>query len=118
LIFLVLLAQEAVDGLVHGPRHVVFTLVVRVFAHFLLALLTILWRLFLPGFIPHLFPLVVSILLVLLLVLLVAFFLSFICNSAEFGVQLELAFECIKGGGHPNNLLAVWGFGSPESFGL
>ena len=45
---------------------------------------------------PFLFLLVVSILLVLLLVLLVALFLSFIYNSAEFGVQLELAFECVN----------------------
>jgi hypothetical protein len=118
LVFLVLLAQEAVGGLVHGPHHVMFTPVVCVFAHFFLALLTVLQRLFLPGFILLLFLAVVSILLVLLLVLLVALFLSFICNSAEFGVQLELAFECIKGGGHHNNLLVVWGFGSPESFGL
>ncbi len=102
----------------HGPRHVMLTPVVRVFAHFFLMLLTVLWWLFLSSFILLLFPLVVSILLVLLLVLLVALFLYFIRNSAEFGVQLELAFEHVKGGGHHNNLLVVWGFGSPESFGL
>ncbi len=113
-----LLAQEEVGGLVHSPCHVMFTPVVSVFAHFFLALLTILWRLFLPGIILLLFPSVVSILLLLLLVLLVALFLSFICNCAEFGVQVELAFEHIKGGGHRNNLLVIWGFGSPESFGL
>ncbi len=94
----VLLAQEAVGGLVHGPCHVVLTPVVRVFAHFFLMLLTVLWRLFLPGFILPLFPLVV--LLVLLLVLLVALFLPIIHNSAEFGVQLELALEHVKGSGH------------------
>jgi hypothetical protein len=88
-----LLAQEVVSELMHGPRHVVFTPVVSVLAHFFHALLTVLWQLFLPGFILLLFPLVASVLLVLLLVLLVALFLSFICNSAEFGVQLELAFE-------------------------
>ncbi len=65
-----------------------------------------------------LFPLVVSILLVLLLDLLGALFLSFIRNSAEFGVQLELALERVKGGSHRNNLLVIWSFGSPESFGL
>jgi hypothetical protein len=118
LVFLVLFAQEAVGGLVHGPCHLVLTPVVRAFAHFFLTLLTILWWLFLPGFILLLFLVVESILLVLLLVLLVALFLSFICNSAEFGVQLELAFERVKGGGHCNNLLVVWGFGSSESFGL
>jgi hypothetical protein len=48
----------------------------------------------------------------LLLVLVVALFLSFICNSAEFGAQLELAFERIEGGSHHNNLLVVWGFSS------
>jgi hypothetical protein len=114
----VLLAQEVVGGVVHGPRHVVLTPVVRVFGHFFLALLTILWRLFLPGFILLLFLLVVSILLVLLLVLLVVLFLSFICNSDEFGVQLELTFERIKGGSHRNNLLVDWKFSSPEYFGL
>ncbi len=118
LIFLVLLAQEAVGGLVHGPRNVVLTPVVRVFAHFFLMLLTVLRRLFLPGFILLLFPLVVCILLVLLLVPLVTLFLSFICNSAEFGVQLELAFERIKGSGHHNNLLIIWGFCPPESLGF
>jgi hypothetical protein len=118
LIFLVLLTQEAVSGLVYHPCHVVFTPVVSVLAYFFLALLTALWWLFLPGFILLLFPSVVSFLLVLLLVLLVTLFLSFICNSAEFGVQLELALECVKGGGHCNNLLVIWGFGSPESFGL
>jgi hypothetical protein len=118
LIFFVLLVQEAVSELVHGTRHVVLTPVVRVFAHFCLALLTVLRRLFLPGLILLLFPSVVSILLVLLLVLLIALFLSFIHNSAEFGVQLKLALERIKGGGHCNNLLVVLGFGSPESFGL
>jgi hypothetical protein len=118
LFFIVLIAQQAVGGLVYRPRHVVFAKVVSVLAHFFLALFTVLWWLFLPGFILLLFPLVVSILLVLLLVPLVALFLSFICNSIEFGVQLELAFERIKGGGHCNNLLVVWGFGSPESFGL
>ncbi len=76
LIFLVLFAQEAVSELVHGPCHVVFTLVVRVFAHFFLAFLTVLRRLFLPGFILLLFPSVVSILLVPLPILLIApFFL-------------------------------------------
>jgi hypothetical protein len=114
----VLLAQEAVDGLVHGPCHVVLTSVVLVFAHFSLKLLTVLWRLYFPDFILLLFPLVVSILLVLLLVLLVTLFLSFICNSTEVGVQLELALECVEGGSHCNNPLIVWGFGSLESFGL
>jgi hypothetical protein len=118
LIFLVLLAQEAVSRLVHGPRDVVLTPVLRVFAHFFLALLTVLWWLFLPGFILFLFPLVVSALLVLLLVPLVALFLSCICYSAEFGVQLELALERVKGSGHCKNLLIIWGFGAPESFGL
>ncbi len=113
-----LLAQETVGGLVHGPRHVVLTPVVRVLARFFLALLPVLQRLFLPGFILLLFLLIVSILLVLLFVLLVALVLSFICNSAEFGVQLELAFERVEGGGHCNNLLVIWGLGSPESFGL
>jgi hypothetical protein len=118
LVFLVLLAQEAVGGLVHGPRHVVLTPVVCVFDHFFLALLTNLLWLFLPGFILLLFPSVVNVLLVLLLVLLDALFLSFICNSAEFGVQLELDLERVKGGSHCNNLLVIWRFGSPESFGL
>jgi hypothetical protein len=118
LLFLVLFAQQAVGGLVYHPRHVVFASVVSVLAHFSLVLFTVLWWLFLPGFILLLFPLVVSILLVLLLVPLVALFLSFICNSVEFGVQLELAFEHVKGGGHCNNCLIVWGFGSLESFGL
>jgi hypothetical protein len=120
LIFLVLLAQQAVGGLVYRPRHVVFTPVVSVLAHFFLVLFTVLRWLFLPGFILLLFPSVVSILLLLLLLLipLVAHFLSFICNSGEFGVQLELAFERVKGGSHCNNLLVVWGFGSPESFRL
>ncbi len=118
LIFLVLLAQQAVGGLVYHPRHVVFTPVVNALAHFFLALFTVLWWLFLSGFILLLFPLVVSILLFLLLLPLVALFLSFIHNSSELGVQLELAFERVKGGGHRNNLLVVWGFGSPESFGL
>ncbi len=118
LFFLVMFAQQAVGGLVYRPRHVVLTPVVNVFAHFFLALLTVLWRLFLPGFILLLFSLVVCILLVLLLVPLVALFLSFICNSAEFGVQLDLAFECIKGGGHCNNFLVVWGFCPPESLGF
>ncbi len=86
LIVLVLLTQEAVGRLVNGPRHVVLILVVRVFATLLLALLTVLWQLFLPGYILLLLLPVVSILLVLLLVLLVALFLSFIYNSAECGV--------------------------------
>jgi hypothetical protein len=107
LVFLVLLAQEAVGGLVYRPCHVVFTPVVSVLAHFFLVLLTVLWWLFLPGFILLLFPLVVNFLLVFLLVLLVALFLSLICNSAEFGVQLGLALECVKGSGHRNNLLVV-----------
>jgi hypothetical protein len=118
LVFLVLLAQKAVGGLVCHPRHLVFTPVVSVLAHFFLVLLTVLWWLFLPGFILLLFQLVISVLLVLLLVLLVALFLSFIRNSTEFGVQLELALKRIKGSVHCNNLLLVWGFGSPESFGL
>ncbi len=29
-----------------------------------------------------------------------------------------MALERVKGGCHRNNLLVVWGFGSPESFGL
>jgi hypothetical protein len=94
------------------------TPVVSVFAHFFLALLTVLWRLFLPGFILLLFPMVVCILLVLLLVPIVAHFLFLICNSTEFGVQLELAFKRIKGGGHRNNLLVVWEFRPPESLGF
>ncbi len=95
-----LFAQQAIGGLVYRPHHVMFTPVVSVFAHFFLMLLTFLWWLFLPGFILLLFPLVESILLVLLLVLLVALFLSFIHNSAEFVVQLELALERINGGGN------------------
>jgi hypothetical protein len=110
LFFLVLFAQQAVGGLVYCPRHVVLTPVLSVFAHFFFALLTILWQLSFPGFILLLFPSVVCIRFVLLLVPLVALFLSFICNSAEFGVQLELAFECIKGSSHCNNLFVVWGF--------
>jgi hypothetical protein len=94
------------------------TPVVSVLAHFFLALLTILWWLFLPGFILLLFLLVVSVLLVLLLVLLVALFLSLIHNSAEFGVQLELALERVKGSGHCNNLLVIWGFCPLESLGF
>ncbi len=113
-----LLAQEAVGRLVYRPRHVVFTPVVSVLAHFFLVLFTVLWWLFLPGFILLLFPMLVSVLLVFLLVLLVALFLSLICNSVEFVVQLGLALEHVKGGGHRNNLLIVWGFGFPESFGL
>jgi hypothetical protein len=77
LILLVLFAQEAVGGLVHGPRHVVFAPVVSILAHFFLALFTILLWLFLPGFTLLLFPLVVSILLVLSL-LLPFYFPSFI----------------------------------------
>jgi hypothetical protein len=100
------------------PLPLLLPLVLRVFAHFFLKLLTVLWRLFLPGFILLLFPLVVSILLVPFPILLIALFLSFIHNSAEFGVRLELAFERVKGGGQLNNLLIVWGLGSPESFGL
>ncbi len=93
--------------------------VVSVLVHFFLVLHTILLWLFLPGFILLLFPTVVSILLVLLLlVLVVPLFLLFICNGTEIVVQLELVFERIEGGGHGNNLLIVWGFGSPESFGL
>jgi hypothetical protein len=118
LFFLVPFAQQAVGGLVYPPRHVVLTPLVSVLAHFFFVLLTILRWLFLPGFILLLFPLVVSILLVLLLVTLIALFLSFIPNSAEIGVQLELAFKHIKGSSHCNNLLVIWGFGSPESFGL
>jgi hypothetical protein len=118
LFFLVLFAQQAADRLVYRPCHVVLTPVLSVFAHFFLVLLTILQWLFLPGFILLLFPLVVCILLVLLLVPLVALFLSFSHNSAEFGVQLELAFERIKRSGHPNNLLNVWGFCPPEYLGF
>ena len=100
----------------NGPRHVVLTPVVSVFAHFFLTLFTILWRLFLPSFILFLFPLVRSILLVLLLlVLVVALFLSFICNGAELGVQLQLALERIEGSGHCHNHFVVSGFCSPES---
>jgi hypothetical protein len=96
-----------------------FTPVVSIFARLFLTLFTILWPLLLPGFILLLFPTVVSILLILLLlVLIVALFLSFICNGAELGVQLELAFERIEGGSHRNNLLIVWGFCPPESLGL
>jgi hypothetical protein len=104
---LLLFAQQAVGGLVYHPCHVVFAPVVSVLAHFFLALFTILWWLSLPGFIFLLFLLVVSILLVLLLDPLVALFLFFICNSVEFGVQLELAFEHVKGSGHCNNLLII-----------
>ncbi len=113
-----LLAQESVGGLVHGPRHVVLTPVVHVFSHFFLALLSVLWWIFLPGFILLLFSLGVSALLVLLFVPLVTLFLSFICYSVESGVQLELALKHNKGGGHHNNLLVFWGFDAPESFGL
>ncbi len=84
LVFLLLLAQEAVGGLVHDQRHLVLTPVVHVFSHFILTLLTVLWWLFLPGFIRLLFPSVVSILLVLLLVLLVALF------SPSFEIALSL----------------------------
>ncbi len=87
-----LLAQEAVGGLVHGPRHVVLTPVVCVFAHFFLTLLAVLWRLFLPGIILLLFPS----LLVLLLVPLVALFLSLICNSAELGSNLSSPLSVLR----------------------
>ncbi len=30
------------------------------------------------------------------------------------GVQLDLAFNCVKGSGHCHNLLIIWGRGSPE----
>jgi hypothetical protein len=82
----VLFSQEAVGGLVHGPRHVVFAPVVSVPAHFFLTVFTILWQLSFQGFILLLFLSFVSILLVLFLVPLVALFLSFIHNSAELGV--------------------------------
>ena len=84
LFFLVLFAQQAVGGLVCRPCHVMFTLVVSVFAHFLLTLLTVLWWLFLPGFILLLLPLVASNLLVLLLVPFVALF------SPSFAIALSL----------------------------
>jgi hypothetical protein len=84
LIFLVLLAQQAVGKLVHSPRHVMFTPAVSVFAHHFLTLLTVFWWVFLPGFILLLLPLVASNLLVLLLVPFVALF------SPSFAIALSL----------------------------
>ncbi len=80
---------------------------------------TILWRLFLP--IPILFlltPVVHILLVLLLLALVIAFLVSFVHNGAKRGVQLELAFKCVKGGGHCHNHLVIWGLGSPESLHL
>jgi hypothetical protein len=65
LFFLVLITQQAVGGRVYHPCHVVLTPVVSVFAHFFLALLTVLQWLFLPVFILLLFPSVVGVLLVI-----------------------------------------------------
>jgi hypothetical protein len=110
--------QEAVGRLVDGPRHVVLTPMVSVFADLLLMFLMVLWWLFLPSLILLMFRLIELVLLVLLLLVLVValVLLSFVCNGAEFGVQLEVALERIKGGGHCPNCFAVWGFSSPESF--
>jgi hypothetical protein len=95
------------------------TPMVSILADLFLMFFTILWRLFLPSLILFLLSPVERILLVLLLLaLVVALLFSFVCNGAEFGVQLELALELIKGGGHCYNLFVVWGFGSPESFCL
>jgi hypothetical protein len=98
---------------------VVLTPVVTVFAHFFLALLTVLWWPFLPGSILLLFPLVVSIILnFFLLDLVIALFFFFISNGAEFGIQLEMALERIESGGHQRNLFIIWGCCSPDSLCL
>jgi hypothetical protein len=79
-------------------------------------LFTVLWQLILPSLILLLFTMVRRIFLVfLLLVLVVTLFISFICHGTKLGVQLEMALNCVEGGGHRHNLFILWGFGSPES---
>jgi hypothetical protein len=102
-----------------SPHHVVFTPMVRILVNLFFMFFAVLWRLFLPSLILFLLTSVGCILLVLLLLaLVVTLLVSFICNGAELGVQLELTFKHIKGGGHCHNLLVVCGFGSPESLYL
>ncbi len=44
-------------------------------------------------------------LVLLLLALIITLLVSFIQDGAELGVQVELAFKGIKGGGHCHNLV-------------
>jgi hypothetical protein len=119
LVFLVLFAQQAVGGLVYCLRHVVFTPVVSVFAHFFLTLFTILWSLFLPGFILLLFPSVVSILLVLLLlVLLLPFSFPSLAIALSLGSNLSWPLSALRAAVIATIFFVVWGFCLPESLGL
>jgi hypothetical protein len=117
---LVLFAKQTVSRLVDSPCHVVLTQMVNILlANLFFMFFTVLWWLILPSFILFLLTSVERILLVLLLLALVGVLLIiFIHNGAQLGVQLELAFNCIKGSSHCQNLLAVWELGSPESLCL
>jgi hypothetical protein len=108
LLLLALLAQAALGGEMHAPHHVVLTPMVRVLAHLLGLLVAVLQG----NLLPHL-ALLLPVLIAL--VLLVPGLLVIVESVFEMLVHLEMPFESIELGGHGNNLLVVWGFGTPLS---
>jgi hypothetical protein len=86
---------------VGSPHHVVFTLVVSVFANlaspFFQHPLAALSSTPHPSFV-HVDGTCSS--YFILLTLFVACVVSIVCNGAKFGIQLKLAFESVEGGGH------------------
>ncbi len=95
----------------HAPCHVVFTPMVRVLAHLLGLLVAVLWG----DLLPHL---VLLLPILIALVLLVPGLLVIVEGVFKMLVHLEMPFESIELGVHGNNLLVIWGFGTPLSFCL
>jgi len=107
LFLLALMTQAALGEEMHAPCHVMFTPVVRVLAHFLGLLVTVLGSDLLPSFVLLLPGLVTP-------VLLVPHLLGVIVEGIFKGlVGLEMFFEGIDLGGHGNNLLVIGRFGTP-----
>jgi hypothetical protein len=79
---------------------------VHVLAHLLGLLVTVLWG----DLLSHL---VLLLPVLIALVLLVPGLLVIVEGIFEMLVHLEMPFESIELGGHGNNLLVVWGFGTP-----
>jgi hypothetical protein len=95
------MAQAALGGEMHAPRHVMFTPVERVLAHFLGLLVTVLGRDLLPRLVLLLPGLVAPDLVPSLLVIVEGVF--------EILVSLKMPF------GHGKNLFVVRRFGAPLS---
>ncbi len=113
-----LLSEEAVSGLIDGPRHVVLAPMVGIFSHFLLVLVTFFWRFLLPHLVTLFLTTKVCVLLLLLLLALVIVFIVLFGSGAELWVQLEQALQGIERISHCHNLLIVGGFGTPDTLGF